>query len=112
MNGSGQSQTNGSESQQAKTASTTSLPQVIRTKNAESRLAAASPTLNLSASPIPGGQISGGEPLNSVEQHDLEIKKRAEWRQARLASLDAETQRADQLMKQLSAVSFITNNQL
>jgi C-terminal processing protease CtpA/Prc len=90
---------NGTESTKT---STTSLPQVIRTKNAENRLAAASPTSLTSPSPSPA-PISGGEPLNAVEQHDLEIKKRAEWRQARLASLDAETQRADQLMKQLSA---------
>jgi protein scribble len=94
-------ETNDSES--AKT-STTTLPQVIRTKNAENRLAAASPTLGSNNSPSPSPAfISGGEPLNTVEQHDLEIKKRAEWRQARLASLDAETLRADQLMKQLSA---------
>lgn len=95
---------NGNGNIETNKTSTTNLPQVIRTKNAETRLAAASPTSS-NPSPSPAPIISGGEPLNAVEQHDLEIKKRAEWRQARLASLDAETQRADQLMKQLSAVS-------
>ncbi|KAE9550973.1 hypothetical protein FO519_005810 [Halicephalobus sp. NKZ332] len=64
-------------------------PQVVRTKKAENRLAAVSSPAN--------------DPLNTVEQHELDIRKRHEWRQARLASLDAETQRADQIMKQLTA---------
>ena len=84
--------TPGSPEMSMESALNTSLtgPQVIRTKKAENRLAALSSPSN--------------EPLNAVEQHDLDIRKRHEWRQARLASLDAETQRADQIMKQLTAV--------
>lgn len=48
------------------------MPAVIRTKKAENRMAAFSPSPTF-----------GGEPLNSVEQRALEHQKRQEWRQAR-----------------------------
>lgn len=48
------------------------MPTVIRTKKAENRMAACSPSPTLS-----------DEPLNSVEQRAMEHQKRQEWRQAR-----------------------------
>uniref|UniRef100_A0A7E5A261 PDZ domain-containing protein n=1 Tax=Panagrellus redivivus TaxID=6233 RepID=A0A7E5A261_PANRE len=75
------------------TASNSSIPKVVRTKNAENRLAAASPGLNSTIDSSNGND----------SQTEIDIKKRQEWRQARLASLDAESQRTEQLMKQITA---------
>jgi hypothetical protein len=51
----------------------------------------------------------GGEPLNTIEQRALEQQKRREWRQARLASLEAEAARAEEVMnrvQQINSVNF------
>uniref|UniRef100_A0A914XB08 PDZ domain-containing protein n=1 Tax=Plectus sambesii TaxID=2011161 RepID=A0A914XB08_9BILA len=66
-------------------------PAVVRTKKAENRLAAASPPT------LP----SPTEPLNSVEQRAAEAQKRAEWRQARLKSLEADAMKAEKVMQQV-----------
>lgn len=78
-----------------------SVPSIVRTKKAENRLIAASPPL------IPS--TLGGEPLNTIEQRALEQQKRQEWRQARLASLEAEAARAEEVMnrvQQINSVNF------
>uniref|UniRef100_A0A0N5AAW3 EHBP1 n=1 Tax=Syphacia muris TaxID=451379 RepID=A0A0N5AAW3_9BILA len=76
-----------------------SIPLVVRTKKAEKRMLAASP------SPIPPG-----EPLNSVEERALELQKRQEWRQARYKSLEADSAAAEQVMKQVQQINSRLNN--
>uniref|UniRef100_A0A914DC39 PDZ domain-containing protein n=1 Tax=Acrobeloides nanus TaxID=290746 RepID=A0A914DC39_9BILA len=77
-------------------------PSVVRTKKAENRLLAASPSL------IPS--TLGGEPLNTIEQRALEQQKRQEWRQARLASLEAEAARAEEVMNRVQQINSRLGN--
>uniref|UniRef100_A0A2K6VVR3 Uncharacterized protein n=1 Tax=Onchocerca volvulus TaxID=6282 RepID=A0A2K6VVR3_ONCVO len=70
------------------------VPAVIRTKKAENRLAACSPSPVLS-----------GEPLNSVEQRAMEHQKRQEWRQARFKSLEADSKAAEVVMQQVEQIN-------
>ncbi|VBB25787.1 unnamed protein product [Acanthocheilonema viteae] len=70
------------------------MPAVIRTKKAENRLAACSPS-----------QIMSGEPLNSVEQRAMEHQKRQEWRQARFKSLEADSKAAEEVMQKVEQIN-------
>uniref|UniRef100_A0AAF5PL35 PDZ domain-containing protein n=1 Tax=Wuchereria bancrofti TaxID=6293 RepID=A0AAF5PL35_WUCBA len=70
------------------------MPTVIRTKKAENRMIACSPSPVLS-----------GEPLNSVEQRAMEHQKRQEWRQARFKSLEADSKAADEVMQQVEQIN-------
>ncbi|EJD76579.1 leucine-rich repeat-containing protein 1 [Loa loa] len=70
------------------------MPAVIRTKKAENRMAACSPS-----------PILSGEPLNSVEQRAMEHQKRQEWRQARFKSLEADSKAAEEVMQQVEQIS-------
>ncbi|OZC05277.1 hypothetical protein X798_07713 [Onchocerca flexuosa] len=70
------------------------MPAVIRTKKAENRLAACSPS-----------PILSGEPLNSVEQRAMEHQKRQEWRQARFKSLEADSKAAEEVMQQVEQIN-------
>ncbi|VDK69222.1 unnamed protein product [Litomosoides sigmodontis] len=70
------------------------VPTVIRTKKAENRMAACSPSPTLS-----------GEPLNSVEQRAMEHQKRQEWRQARFKSLEADSKAAEEVMQQVEQIN-------
>ncbi|KAH7728046.1 PDZ-domain-containing protein scribble [Aphelenchoides avenae] len=70
------------------------IPIVVRTKKAENRLAAASPPL---------------QPESPVDPTNIDIQKRREWRQARLASLEAEAVRAEQVMSRVQQISRLGN---
>uniref|UniRef100_A0A0R3S5A6 BZIP domain-containing protein n=1 Tax=Elaeophora elaphi TaxID=1147741 RepID=A0A0R3S5A6_9BILA len=69
------------------------MPAVIRTKKAESRMAACSPSPVMS------------KPLNSVEQRAMEHQKRQEWRQARFKSLEADSKAAEEVMQQVEQIN-------
>ncbi|TKR80847.1 hypothetical protein L596_014842 [Steinernema carpocapsae] len=73
-------------------------PTVIRTKKAEKRMVALSPTLET-------------DTLNSsVDQLEKERQKRQEWRQARLKSLDAESARAEEVMLKVQQINSRLGN--
>uniref|UniRef100_A0A915Q7T2 Uncharacterized protein n=1 Tax=Setaria digitata TaxID=48799 RepID=A0A915Q7T2_9BILA len=70
------------------------IPAVVRTKKAENRMAACSPS-----------SIASGGPLNSVEQRAMEHQKRQEWRQARFKSLEADSKAAEEVMQKVEQIN-------
>uniref|UniRef100_A0A0N5BLJ9 Protein lap1 n=1 Tax=Strongyloides papillosus TaxID=174720 RepID=A0A0N5BLJ9_STREA len=75
-------------------------PTVVRTKKAETRLANA--TLNQGTNDV--------SPLTAIEQHALELKKRQEWRQARLKSIDNDMAKTEEMLNSFQRINSRVGN--
>src|SRR4051812_29014082 len=93
--------------------SSTSAPQVVRTRKAELRAErsfgkADSPIL--SSAPAHSEQNSSADlsrassSLSTLEQRAVDLEKRQQWRQARLQSMDVESKRTDEVIKLISSI--------
>ncbi|CEF70396.1 PDZ domain and Leucine-rich repeat and Leucine-rich repeat, typical subtype and Leucine rich repeat 4-containing protein [Strongyloides ratti] len=78
----------------------TNGPSVVRTKKAEMRLAN-----------ITGNQSNNDvSPLTAIEQHALELKKRQEWRQARLKSIDNDMAKTEEVLNSFQRINSRVGN--
>uniref|UniRef100_A0A0K0DWJ0 PDZ domain-containing protein n=1 Tax=Strongyloides stercoralis TaxID=6248 RepID=A0A0K0DWJ0_STRER len=75
-------------------------PNVVRTKKAEMRLAN-----------VTGNQSNNDvSPLTAIEQHALELKKRQEWRQARLKSIDNDMAKTEEVLNSFQRINSRVGN--
>uniref|UniRef100_A0A0N4Z593 PDZ domain-containing protein n=1 Tax=Parastrongyloides trichosuri TaxID=131310 RepID=A0A0N4Z593_PARTI len=79
-------------------------PNVVRTKKAEMRLNNVSGITNNHQS------TNDVSPLTAIEQHALELKKRQEWRQARLKSIDNDMAKTEEMLNSFQRLNSRVGN--